>query len=132
MCSAPGLAFLSPLTGSSPQVDWGGNVVYNFTYAYVHMAVKNIFDPDIPTNDGAAAPIRLIAPEGTVVNCRRPAAVTAVRRSAIRRRQHETSQKGESAQAARLGTLEISRSAELGAPGPSGLPFTAKRYSLSR
>jgi len=65
------------LTGSSPQVDWGGNVVYNFTYAYVHMAVKSIFDPDIPNNDGAAAPIELIAPEGTVVNCRYPAAVAA-------------------------------------------------------
>ena len=65
------------LSGSSPQVDWGGNVVYNFTYAYVHMAVKSIFDPDIPNNDGIAAPIRLVAPEGTVVNCRHPAAVAA-------------------------------------------------------
>jgi N-methylhydantoinase B len=65
------------LTGSSPQVDWGGNVVYNFTYAYVHMAVKSIFDPDIPNNDGIAAPISLIAPEGSVVNCRHPAAVAA-------------------------------------------------------
>ena len=65
------------LTGSSPQVEWGGNVVYNFSYAYVHMAVKSIFDPEIPNNDGVAAPIRLIAPEGTVVNCRHPAAVAA-------------------------------------------------------
>jgi N-methylhydantoinase B len=65
------------LTGSSPQVDWGGNVVYNFTYAYVHMAVKSIFDPEIPNNDGIAAPIRLIVPEGTVLNCRKPAAVAA-------------------------------------------------------
>lgn len=65
------------LTGASPQVDWGGNVVYNFTYAYVHMAVKSIFDPEIPNNHGIAAPIRLIAPEGTVVNCRFPAAVAA-------------------------------------------------------
>ena len=65
------------LTGSSPQVDWSGNVVYNFTYAYVHMAVKSIFDPDLPNNDGTAAPIHLIAPEGTVVNCRHPAAVAA-------------------------------------------------------
>jgi len=65
------------LTGSSPQVDWGGNVVYNFTYAYVHMALKSIFDPDIPNNDGSAAPIHLIAPEGTVVNCQFPAAVGA-------------------------------------------------------
>jgi N-methylhydantoinase B len=65
------------LTGSSPQVAWGGNVVYNFTYAYVHMAVKSVFDPEIPNNDGIAAPIRLVAPEGTVVNCRHPAAVAA-------------------------------------------------------
>jgi N-methylhydantoinase B len=65
------------LSGSSPQVDWGGNVVYNFTYAYVHMAVKSIFDPEIPNNDGIAAPIELIAPEGTVINCRHPAAVAA-------------------------------------------------------
>jgi N-methylhydantoinase B len=34
--------------GTAPQVDWGGNVVYNFTYAYVHMAVKSMFDPEIP------------------------------------------------------------------------------------
>lgn len=64
-------------TGSSPQVDWGGNVVYNFTYAYAHMAVKSVFDPEIPNNHGIAAPLRLIAPEGTVVNCRFPAAVAA-------------------------------------------------------
>jgi N-methylhydantoinase B len=65
------------LSGSSPQVDWGGNVTYNFTYAYVHMAVKSIFDPDLPNNDGSAAPIRLTAPEGTVVNCTFPAPVAA-------------------------------------------------------
>ena len=29
--------------GTSAQVDWGGNVVYNFTYAYVFMAVKKCF-----------------------------------------------------------------------------------------
>ncbi|MEE9419363.1 MAG: hydantoinase B/oxoprolinase family protein, partial [Desulfatiglandaceae bacterium] len=33
------------LDGSSPQVDWGGNVVFNFTYAYVFMAMKSMFDP---------------------------------------------------------------------------------------
>jgi N-methylhydantoinase B len=65
------------LNGSSPQVDWGGNVVYNFTYAYVFMAMKSMFGPDIPNNDGCAAPIKMEAPEGTVVNCRFPAAVAA-------------------------------------------------------
>ena len=65
------------LDGSSPQVDWGGNVVFNFTYAYVFMAIKSMLEPDIPNNDGCAAPIHMTAPEGTVVNCRFPAAVAA-------------------------------------------------------
>ncbi len=65
------------LDGSSPQVNWGGNVVFNFTYAYVFMAVKSMFAPDIPNNDGCARPIQLSAPEGCVVNCKFPAAVAA-------------------------------------------------------
>lgn len=65
------------LDGSSPQVNWGGNVVFNFTYAYVFMAMKSMFDPDIPNNDGCAAPIAMKAPEGSVVNCNFPAAVAA-------------------------------------------------------
>jgi len=72
-----GSDILVDLEGSSPQVDWGGNVVYNFTYAYVHMAVKSMFDPFIPNNDGCARPITLKIPEGTVVNCKFPAAVAA-------------------------------------------------------
>ncbi len=65
------------LDGSSPQVNWGGNVVFNFTFAYVFMAVKSMFAPDIPNNDGCAQPIRLSAPEGCVLNCKFPAAVAA-------------------------------------------------------
>ncbi|MBC8458959.1 MAG: hydantoinase B/oxoprolinase family protein [Deltaproteobacteria bacterium] len=65
------------LDGSSPQVDWGGNVVYNFTYAYVFMAMKSMFDPDIPNNDGCTVPISMKAPEGSVVNCKFPVAVAA-------------------------------------------------------
>ncbi len=65
------------LDGSSPQVDWGGNVVYNFTYAYVFMAVKSMFDPEMPNNEGCARPISMKAPEGSVVNCKFPVAVAA-------------------------------------------------------
>ncbi|HIJ41096.1 MAG TPA: hydantoinase B/oxoprolinase family protein, partial [Deltaproteobacteria bacterium] len=72
-----GSDILVDMDGSSSQVDWGGNVVYNFTFAYVFMALKSMFDPDIPNNDGAAAPLSLKAPEGSVVNCRFPAAVAA-------------------------------------------------------
>jgi len=65
------------LDGSSPQVNWGGNVVFNFTYAYAFMAIKSMFGPDIPNNDGCAKPVKLKAPEGTVVHCKFPAAVAA-------------------------------------------------------
>jgi N-methylhydantoinase B len=64
-------------SGTSPQVDWGGNVVYNFTYAYVFMAIKSAFDPDIPINEGAIRPVHMTAPEGSVVHCRFPAPVAA-------------------------------------------------------
>ena len=63
--------------GTSPQVDWGGNVVYNFTYAYVFMAIKSAFDPDIPINEGAIRPVKMTAPEECVVNCKFPAPVAA-------------------------------------------------------
>ena len=63
--------------GTSKQVPWGVNVVYNFTYAYVFMAIKSGFDPEIPINEGAIRPITMSAPEGTIVNCKFPAAVAA-------------------------------------------------------
>ena len=63
--------------GTSSQVDWGGNVVYNFTYAYVFMAIKSAFDPEIPINEGAIRPVKMTAPEGSVVHCKFPAAVAA-------------------------------------------------------
>jgi N-methylhydantoinase B len=72
-----GSDILVDLAGSSGQVNWGGNVVFNFTYAYVFMAIKSMFAPDIPNNEGCARPIALSAPEGTVVNCKFPAAVAA-------------------------------------------------------
>ena len=64
-------------SNTSPQVNWGVNVVYNFTYAYVFMAIKSVFDPDLPINEGAIRPVTMTAPEGSVVNCRFPAAVAA-------------------------------------------------------
>lgn len=65
------------LDGSSGQVDWGGNVAYNFTYAYVFMALKSMFDPELPNNHGCSRPITLKAPEGSILNCKFPAAVAA-------------------------------------------------------
>ena len=68
---------LVDLDGSSGHVYWGGNVVFNFTYAYVFMAIKSMLDPEMPNNHGSSAPIKMKAPEGTVVNCTFPRAVAA-------------------------------------------------------
>lgn len=72
-----GSEILVDFAGTSRQVDWGVNVVYNFTYAYVFMAIKSGFDPGVPINEGAARPIKVTAPEGSIVNCTFPAAVAA-------------------------------------------------------
>jgi N-methylhydantoinase B len=72
-----GSDILIDFDGTSPQVDWGGNVGYNFTYAYVFMGIKSAFDPDLPINEGAIRPVKMTAPEGCVVNCKFPAAVAA-------------------------------------------------------
>jgi N-methylhydantoinase B len=72
-----GSDILVDFEGTSPQVNWGVNVVYNFTYTYVFMAIKSAFDPDIPINEGATRPIKMTAPKASVVNCSFPAAVAA-------------------------------------------------------
>ena len=72
-----GSDILVDFQGTSDQVDWGVNVVYNFTYAYVFMAIKSAFDPDIPINEGAIRPIKMTAPKGSIINCTFPAAVAA-------------------------------------------------------
>jgi N-methylhydantoinase B len=75
--SVKGSDILVDFSNTSAQVNWGVNVVYNFTYAYVFMAIKSVFDPDLPINEGAIRPLTMTAPEGSVVNCRFPAAVAA-------------------------------------------------------
>jgi len=65
------------LTGSSPQVRGAINCVYPFTLSTALACVRSIVDLSIPNNAGYFRPIEVIAPEGTVVNPRPPAAVAA-------------------------------------------------------
>ncbi|MEM8974073.1 MAG: hydantoinase B/oxoprolinase family protein, partial [Pseudomonadota bacterium] len=60
-------------TGASPQVPVPVNSTLAVTAASVFIAVKSIFDPDAPLNQGSFRPIDVIAPEGTIVNVTRPA-----------------------------------------------------------
>ena len=63
--------------GSSPQVERGINVVLNYTQAYSTYTVMAVVAPTIPNNEGAFRPLTITAPLGSILNCRRPAAVGA-------------------------------------------------------
>jgi N-methylhydantoinase B len=62
-------------TGSSPQVKAGINNPLGSTMACVNCALRCLISPDIPTNSGVMRPIKIIAPEGTIVNPVLPAPV---------------------------------------------------------
>ena len=62
--------------GSSPQVAGPFNSVLGYTYSGVYMTFQAATDPDISPNAGCYRPIRILAPEGSIVNPRFPAACT--------------------------------------------------------
>ncbi len=62
-------------TGSAPQVRGGVNAVLAVTQSAAYYAVLCLCDPRPPINAGCFDCIEVVAPEGTVVNARRPAAV---------------------------------------------------------
>ncbi|MGE0278536.1 MAG: hydantoinase B/oxoprolinase family protein [Nitrospiraceae bacterium] len=64
-------------TGSSPQVSYGINETFNHTYAYTLYPFKCMFTPGIPNNDGFTRLFEVLAPEGSIVNAKFPAAVGA-------------------------------------------------------
>ena len=63
--------------GSSGESARGINVVLNYTTAYAVFGVNCVLNPDIPCNHGSLHPIQVSAPEGSILNARRPAAVSA-------------------------------------------------------
>src|SRR4051812_29727670 len=60
-------------TGASPQVPFPVNSTAAVSAASVFIAVKSIFDPKAPLNQGSFRPIEVVAPPGTIVNVQRPA-----------------------------------------------------------
>jgi N-methylhydantoinase B len=63
--------------GSSPQVNWGINVVYNYTHAYTTYPLKCAISPAIPNNEGSFRPVTVKAPDGCILNAQFPCAVGA-------------------------------------------------------
>ncbi len=63
-------------TGTSPQLSVPLNAVFGVTLSGVHYALRAVTDPTIPMNDGCFRPVELFAPEGSLLNPRRPAPVS--------------------------------------------------------
>ena len=62
-------------TGSSPQVRGSVNANYAITLSAVFYAMKCLAAEAVPPNEGLMRPIKLVAPPGSIVNAREPAAV---------------------------------------------------------
>ena len=62
-------------SGSSQQVEGSINAVEAITYSACFYVFRCLLREDVPATAGLMRPIQLIAPEGTVVNARPPAAV---------------------------------------------------------
>ncbi|MFB6267515.1 MAG: hydantoinase B/oxoprolinase family protein [Halodesulfurarchaeum sp.] len=61
--------------GSSDQVPGPINAPIAVTTSATYYTIRALTDPDIPPNHGCYRPISITAPEGSIVNARRPAAV---------------------------------------------------------
>lgn len=64
-------------TGSSPQVRGGINCPLSFTQSTAYACVRCLMGADVPNNGGYFRPIRVIAPEGTIINPLAPGPVAA-------------------------------------------------------
>jgi N-methylhydantoinase B len=62
-------------TGSDPQVEGSVNAVEAITYSACFYVFRCLQAEDVPATAGLMRPIRVRAPEGTIVNARPPAAV---------------------------------------------------------
>ena len=70
-------------TGSSPQSKYGINCAYWAAWGGFFAPLFPLLCYDITWNDGVLRPISMIAPEGTIVNCTRPAPISLATVGAI-------------------------------------------------
>jgi N-methylhydantoinase B len=72
-----GDAITLDFSGSADQHDGNLNCPLAVTHSACYFAVRVLADPDVPSCAGAYRPITVIAPEGSLLNARPPAAVVA-------------------------------------------------------
>jgi N-methylhydantoinase B len=63
-------------TGTSPEAKLGINCCYWATWGAMFAPIFPLLAWDMTWNEGVSRPIRLVAPEGSVVNCVRPAPIS--------------------------------------------------------
>ena len=66
---------IADFTGSAPQAVGPVNAIYAVTASAIYNAFLHLTDPTIPRNEGCYRPFHIIAPPGTIVNCKFPAPV---------------------------------------------------------
>ncbi len=64
-------------TGTSPVSSFGINVPVTYTQAYASFGVRVVVGSSIPNNAGSLEPVRVTAPEGSILNAPPPCAVAA-------------------------------------------------------
>jgi N-methylhydantoinase B len=67
--------FTADFTGSAPQAAGPMNATHSVTASAVYNALLHLTDPTIPRNDGCYRPIKMVVPEGSILNCKHPAAL---------------------------------------------------------
>ncbi|MEL7489989.1 MAG: hydantoinase B/oxoprolinase family protein [Pseudomonadota bacterium] len=63
--------------GTSPPSARGVNVPLTYTQAYASFGARCVIGNQVPNNAGSLAPVRVTAPETTILNAQRPAAVSS-------------------------------------------------------
>jgi len=64
-------------TGTSPQTDTDHNSTLPSTIAHLALALTNTLFWDVPWSDGKMRPVKIHVPDGTILNCKYPAACGA-------------------------------------------------------
>ena len=63
--------------GTSPVSSYGINVPLTYTQAYASFGVRCVIGSKVPNNAGSLLPVRVTAPEGSILNAPHPCAVAA-------------------------------------------------------
>ena len=63
--------------GTSPAHPLAINAVLNYVFAYTAYPIKCVFSPDVPNNEGSFRPISVTAPEGCLLNAKKPSPLGA-------------------------------------------------------